>query len=213
MEGPAFLEYLDNTGTWQAAASQDEIQSTTVDETLRYWAAPLPSAPAPVGEGLYTLHFGFDLVRDNSISSESPHYVDTERPIVYGPKPGAYVTDTELVVGDPAPGFAARNTKFGSSTTPVDVYVIAVDANGVQRWLDGTITWQTGTPGRLYSNNVDVLPPTLIADSDQWAGYALTDASQVGTHTITVIFDRSQDDVLNDMLFTATETITVSEAP
>jgi hypothetical protein len=213
MEGPAFLQYMDNTGTWQTAATEADIESASIGATLSLIGAGLITAPAPVGEGLYTLHVGFDLVRDNSISEYDVHYVDSTRNVVFGPKPTAFVDDTALVVGDPAPVLLGGNwINFGgTSTIVVDAYILAQDPTGTTRWLDGVGVWNTGTPGRLASVAVNVLGPVFGGvGGPVWTGYPITDASMVGTHTITVVLDRSANDVLDDQLFTATETITVT---
>lgn len=216
MEGPAFLQYLDSTGTWQTAASQDDIESFTNGALLTINPGFAMPAPAPVGEGLYTLHVGFDLVRDNQISVFDVHYVDSSRQIIFGPKPSVFLTATSLV-GDgtaTAPALGAFNALFGTSVIPIDAYIIAQDPTGTTRWLDGLGVWNTGTPARLFTGAVNTLPsPFGGTPGGTWTGYPITDPTLVGMHTITVVFDRSVDDVLNDQLFSATELVEVTPAP
>jgi hypothetical protein len=214
IEGPAFLQYLDNTGVWQAAASEDDIQSVSIGATLALIGGGAIPAPAPVGEGLYTLHVGFDLVRDNMISEYDVHYVDSSRSIVFGPKPSVFVDDTSLIVGDPAPNFVGLNILAGTSTTSVDVYILAEDPSGTDRWWNG-VTWATGVPG-VYAGSVgvDVLPSpfAFVPAGLTWVGYPTINTLE-GVHTITIVYDRSTDGVFNDTLFSASETIEVLPVP
>jgi len=221
MEGPAFLEYLDNTGTWQSAAAQEDIESASIGATLTFNPGSLITTPAPVGEGLYTLHVGFDLVRDNAISEYDVHYVDFARDVVYGPKPSIFLSDTTLVGDgvDASPLLAGLNLLYGTSTTSVEVYITARDPNGVLRWWDsGAVQWQAGgSPSRIGPFlDVSFIPSPFIGiPAGVWSaiGYPINDPTMVGDHVFSIIFDRSDDNVLNDELFVATETVTVEEAP
>jgi hypothetical protein len=215
LEGPAYLSYIDNTGTWVGATTAEDIQSLTVGSTLSLIPGYVLPAVVPVAEGLYTLHSGFDLVRDNAISEFDVHYVDFGREIVYGPHPSVFLSASTLTVGDPGAALVGLNILYGTSITPVDVYIIAIDANGTTRWWNqGVGQWQTGTPARLFTGAVNTLPSPFAGATIAGAtGYAIADPSQVGTHTFQIIYDRSTDNVLNDSAFVATDTIEVVPAP
>jgi hypothetical protein len=218
MEGPAFLQFIDNTLTWQTAAAQEDIQSWSVGATLALNAGSGIPAPAPVGEGVYTLHVGFDLIRDNQISEFDVHYVDFARTVVFGPKPSIFITDTSLTVGDPGTGVVGLSLLAGTSTTPVDVYLTAVDALGVARWWDsGAGQWATGLASPIFPSGtvtVDILPSPFVGAVVAGAtNYPIADGTQVGTHTFNIIYDRSTDNVLNDAVFIATDTVEVVPAP
>ena len=60
---------------------------------------------------------------------------------------------------------AGLNILVGSSTTPVDVYLTAIDANGVSRWWDnGSSQWATGLASPLFPSG------TVTVDTDMGPG-------------------------------------------
>ena len=210
VEGTAFRQYLSVAGTWEDAGSISAIESSDAGAILDLLVGDvLVTQPTFPGEGAYTMHFGFDLIRNNRITNFPYFYVDAETPVVNGPAPLITVSDTTLNEGDPHPNatFAAI---AGTSTTDVEIYIFAVPASGGVRWLDVGGTWHTGGSSdfeRVYNGDVSAWAGQAIANP--WTGYPLTDSGQIGEHRLYVTIDTNVNDSFTSSVFQRSVTITV----
>ncbi len=211
IEGAGFRQFYDvATTTWTDAAAETDIQSADAAAILELIALEaLAVGPTLPAEGQYSLHFGFDLIRDNMITNLPYFYVDYARTLIYGPHPVISIAPTTLTVGDLHPT-ALFVPNAGTSTTAVEVYIWAQPASGGTLYLDGVGTW-SATQAPVYTGDISLWAGLGIADP--WTGYAISDSGQVGTHTFYVTFDRTADGVLNDRIFEDSVEVTVNPAP
>lgn len=198
--------YDEATTTWNPAPDMSDIRSADAGAILQGYSLPITVVPPIPAEGEYTLHTGFDLIRNNAVTDLPYFYVDYGRRIVYGPHPTVTMSPSTVAVGanHPTGTFGAVT---GTSTTNVEIYIWAQPASGGILYLDGAGTW-SATQAPVYTGDVSLWGGQTI--TNPWTGYAITDSGQVGVNTFHVTFDRTADGALNDRIFEATTTVTVT---
>ena len=198
--------YDEATTTWNPAPDMSDIRSADAGALLQAFGIPITVVPPIPAEGQYTLHSGFDLIRNNSVTDLPYFYVDYGRTIVYGPHPVVTMTPSTVAVGGTHPT-GVFDAVVGTSTSTVEIYIWAQPASGGILYLDGVGTW-SATQAPVYTGDVSLWGGQSIANP--WTGYAITDSGQVGVNTFFVTFDRTTDGALNDRIFESTTTVTVT---
>jgi hypothetical protein len=171
MEGAPFLptnygQYLDyGTNTWVTVETEADLVSSEPPNALLQFIAPenLPVQFTFPAEGQYTIHFGFDLIRNNQRDVYPYFSLDAARTVIYGPQPSIDVpaitrldgthngaddsanllidTTTDFLAALVEPGMQVYNITDGSNGD-IDV----VEETQITAVLDaGTGAYLTGT--------------------------------------------------------------------